>query len=342
MKLLRSHDNNFDLCRTFLLISMIFTHSFGQFYIPDYDRNLTNYVTIGFVFLSGFTIGTIYFERVRNNPQLYFRRTITRVFKLFLIFIMGNLIIIVFSKSKIQFLYHTSILKRSISIFLGTNQPFYSFDILIPIATTTLFSWFILKYFDRYMSLLFIIAFYLFIYFTETRNILNFYGIKYLLSGLIGCLIGRLMNNLDWDRVLKILSQNYAIICFGSIILLYYLILNYRPLKGDLQVHYHLIPTIIILLFVYLISYHFQLNKNQRFKILNETLSIQLLFSYLYHLLLIHILFLFFPKDSLDLIGTLLVVFFLISICIVTCLFIDFLSAKSIVLKKIYLYIFKV
>lgn len=341
MKLLQSHDDNFDLCRTFLLISMIFTHAFEQFYIPDYNRNYTNYVTIGFVFLSGFTIGVLYFERVRNNPQQYFKRSVNRAFKLIMIYIIGNLVIIVPSQYKLHFLLSSGVLKNIVAIFLGTNTEFFAFDILIPIAITSFFAWFILRYLRKNVALLFIILFCLFLWFSETMNVLNYFGIKYSIAGFIGCFLGRLITDIEWDHTLKKLSRYYVTIICGLVIFIYYYIIVYFY-KGLVKVHYHLIPTIIILLFVYLISYDFQLNKYRWFNSVNETLSRQLLFGYLFHLLLIHGLFFIFPKDSLDFFGTLLVALFLLSVCVITCFFLDFMTSKSLLLKKIYLNIFKV
>ena len=55
-RIFSARDQNFDFCRSFLVISMIFTHVFEVFYLYDYDRRITLFVTIGFVFDSEFVL----------------------------------------------------------------------------------------------------------------------------------------------------------------------------------------------------------------------------------------------------------------------------------------------
>jgi len=342
VKLLQSYDDNFDVCRSFLIVSMVITHIFEMFYLPDYNRRLTYYVTIGFVFLSGFTVGALYSERIRINPQKYAKKLMGRAYKLLLLFVICNFFILLISQSRFNILIKLNIFDIVISIFLGTNQDLFGFDILIPIALTSFFSWSLLKALNNRLSLVFIFFFLLFLWFSETVNVLNYYGVKFLLIGIIGCLIGKLASNLDWSRALKTLSRSYATIICGILILIYYATMFlFSKQSGPIKVHYHLIPTVIMMFFVYILSYDFQLNDKLLIKIPNKTLSKNILFAYLFHLLVINILFLFIRKDSLSFFGTSVLALFVLSFTIATCYFVDFLNLKSVISARIYSSLFK-
>ena len=212
MKILQSHDNSLDVCRSFLIVSMVFTHVFEMFYLPDYNRRLTYFVTIGFVFLSGFTTGAIYYERICINSKLYFKTLTIRALKLLMMFVACNLFILTISDSRFIFFNQLSISEIFISIFLGTHQTLFGFDILVPLALTSFFSWFVLKFLNKHISSAIIFIFLSFIWISEQTNILDYYGVKLLFTGLVGCLTGRFLNRLNWDNTLRILSKNYTTI----------------------------------------------------------------------------------------------------------------------------------
>ena len=342
VKLLESRDDNFDVCRSFLVVSMVVTHVFEMFYLPDYNRHLTYYVTIGFVFISGFTVGALYSERIRNDPQKYMKKLMGRAYKLFIIFVICNSIIVLSIKTKFDAFIQLSIIDVIMSIFLGTNQALFGFDILVPIALTSFFSTFLLKARDSHLNLAFMLFFPLSVWGSEVANVLNYYGIKLLFIGLIGCLTGNLACNLDWDRTLKKLSNNSITTISGIAVLFYYTALIFFTTKSTpITVYYQVIPTIIMLFFVYMLSYDFRLSESLLIKIPNKVLAKYMLFAYLFHILVINLLFLVIEKDSLDFFGTSILALFVLSFTIATCHFVDFLNLKSPVLAKIYSRIFK-
>lgn len=342
MKLLLTHDANFDVCRTFLVVSMVFSHVFEMFFLPDYNRHLTYYVTIGFVFLSGFAIGVLYSERIRINPQKYLKRLTTRACKLFIMFVICNLVILLILKHRLDIFYQLSILEISTSVLLGTNQSLFGFDILIPIALTSLFSWLLLKVQGGRVSLVLIFLFFVSLSFMETLNLLNYYGIKFMFVGLIGCLLGKLISDLDWSHALKTVVRSTGAIIGGIAVLSYYAILLFFSNKGSpINVYYHLIPSIAILFFVYMLSYDVRLGEWLVIKILNKTLGRYMLFAYLFHILVINSLFIFIPKDSLCLLGTSVLALLVLSFTIATCYLLDLLNLKSAVFAKTYSTFFK-
>lgn len=342
MKLLHSHDYNFDMCRSILIVSMILGHIFMQFYLPDYNRNLTNYATIGFVFLSGFTIGVLYYDRLKLCPHRYIKRLISRTCKLLLIFIVFNIFILLSNKTRLNSLFDLGIGEIILGVFMGTKQALFGFDILIPIAFTSFFSWPLLKVLNKNMSLLLLVVFILLVWFFEAAGIFNYYGIKYLLTGLIGCLLGRLISNLDWDQTMVTLSKFKATLGAGIFIIIYFMILFYFGDKSSpIKVHFHIIPTIIILFFVYAISYNSNLNHKVLIKRTNMTLSNNILFLYIFHIFLINSLFLFIKKDSLNFFATLFLGILFLTFNIIVCYFMDFLNSESIIFSKIYSKIFK-
>ncbi len=61
-------DGNLDVTKTFLVISMVFTHAFQCYLLGDYNRHFTYYVTVGFIFISGYMYSAVYAERMLNEP----------------------------------------------------------------------------------------------------------------------------------------------------------------------------------------------------------------------------------------------------------------------------------
>ena len=342
MKLLQSRDDNFDVCRSFLIISMVFTHVFEMFYLPDYNRHLTYYVTIGFIFLSGFTIGALYTERFRINPKKNLGKLFGRGFKLVVIFIICNLIILCIDPVRFKPLFQLGMLGIIMSVFLGTNQSIFGFDLLIPLAFTSFFSGLLLNNLNNRQILFFLFLSLLLLWVSESLSVSNYYGVKFVITGIIGCCLGNLSGNLDWDKTMKAFSRRVLVIIFGILIILYYTIIFYLE-KGidSFRLYYHLIPTVMILFFVYMLSYDFQLSKKLVIKIPNQTLSKNMLFAYLFHIFVINVLFLFIRKDSLAFFQTSLLAFLVLFFTTTICCFVDLLNSKSVVSKKIYSSVFK-
>jgi hypothetical protein len=90
MKVLQEHDKNYDFVRAGLLFSMILYHAFGVCGLGQYFFFRAT-ITLGFVLLSGFSIGALYTSRVQNDPQKYIPVLMRRGGKLLLIFYRAEL-----------------------------------------------------------------------------------------------------------------------------------------------------------------------------------------------------------------------------------------------------------
>ena len=171
---------------------------------------------------------------------------------------------------------------------------------------------------------------------------LDYYGIKFVITGIIGCFLGSLTSHLNWDQAMKTLVRPSFIVICGALILLYYVIMFYLGRRcGPVKVYYHLIPTVIMILFIYVTSYCLVLNNILLVRIPIRTLSRNILFAYLFHIMVINILFFFIRKDSLDFFETSMIGFFILVFTIATCFFVDFLNSRSAFCEKIYATFFK-
>ena len=342
MKLLATHDQNFDGVRTFLISAMIFTHGFEMFYILDYNRRLTYFVTIGFVFLSGFTMGVLYTERIRSDKFRWIMKLSIRSLKLLLIFVACNFFVVLCSPVKKTLIMKQSVADIIISMLLGDNQRLFAFDILVPIALTSFFFIFISVLFRDVRAFVFVAVFLFLIGATEYYDIMNYFGVKFLLIGLAGSVSGYLVGLLDWQRTLRVMIQYGFIWIIGAGLLLFFLSLGIFTQKGgEIDIAYQIIPTAALLLWVYLISFRWSLSYRWSVSLLNRTLSTNILFAYLFHILLINILFLMIPKDSLSLFPTLLVSVLILILTIATCQVLNILSSTSVMFQKLYSTLFK-
>lgn len=111
--------------------------------------------------------------------------------------------------------------------------------------------------------------------------------------------------------------------------------------NGPIKVHYHVIPTVVMLLFVYMFSYVFRLEDNSLIKLLNMTLAKYMLFAYLFHILLINILFLWVRRGSLVFMHTSAVGVFVLSLTVAACYFVELTTPKSPTCARIYSTVFK-
>ena len=344
MKFLKSYDDNFSACRSFLVCSMVITHVFEQFYIPDYNRNLTYFVTIGFVFLSGLAVGALYPERIQKSPWGSLKKLSERAIKLLILFAVCNFIVFLLLPHRLMGFVQDSILKIILSCFLGDNTNLFAFDILIPIAVSTFCSFFLLRVVGNRWNLAFLIFLFLLLVLTgKNEHILNYFGIKLLIIGLLGCLTGKELINLSWNRIVGNISSSHAIMSCAivAIALNYLLISHFAPKGSPVIFHYQLIATFILLSSVYILSCYFQLPKTLLLRILDKTLAKHMLFAYLYHILVINCLFLIIRRDSLNFFLSSLLSFFLLSSTIALCYSIEIISKKSAIVSRIYSSIFK-
>lgn len=342
MKIFQRHDNGLDVCRAFLVVSMIVTHVFEMYYLPDYNRRLTYFVTIDFVFLSGFTIGALYAENVKQFQEKYFMKMMKRMVKLILLFLFCNAILFQFYSDRMNDFLNMKPFEIIISIVLGLHQAMYGLDILIPIAFTSFFSFFVLLTLRKGLNWPVITSTFIILYVVEYTENVNYYGLVLLLTGICGCLLGKLANELDWEKFVQKMKSNFLIIIVALFLIIYYsIILLYTQKSTKIHIGYHTIPSILILFFVYLSSYKFKLSCN-KFIMQNSSLFSEFtLFVYLFHILLINILYLFFAINSmtfLECTGLSVLVTF-ISGC--SCYFIRYFKSKTIFFAKVYNLIFK-
>jgi len=337
MKILQTRDKSFDTYRAFLVTSMIFTHTFNCFVLNDYNRHLTYYVTIGFVFISGFTYSAIYSERIILEPYKYILKLSVRAFKLLLLFLFCNIPLFfakyqIFSQLTVQSFFST--------LFLSNNQTLFAFDALIPISLTIFICGFLNIKEDISADFLLTTVFLFLIYIFESKNILNYYGIKLLLVWLTGCTTGKLVKYLDWEQTRKFLSGRLSLTILGFITFIYFSIFFfYREIPRLLS--YHLIPTVIMILFVYIFSYTFRVYENRIINFLNNSLSNHLVFAYLFHIVLNVLLLQIIKGDSIDLINTVLLSLFILLVTVAVCHSITVVTRKSSVAARAYTFVFK-
>jgi hypothetical protein len=340
---LELRDDHFDLVRAFFVVSMVLTHTFEMFYLPDYNRNYTFFVTVGFVFLSGLTNSARYTRRVHAEPFESLEKLSRRALKLVVLFIVCNIIILTILPARFYEMARLSTLRLAESALFGLNQSAFGFDILVPIAVTTFLCWFFLRARSRW-SLLYGLCFLALLLPMETLPIdsVNSFGVKLVLIGLIGSSLGQFLSELDWDVFLRVLGKIRTMVITGVAIILYYLLLAEFTVKGAAIVYFiHVIPTIVIGLFVYLASMNMGLLGHGLIKLPVSLLSRHMLFAYLFHILVINMVFFVVPKRSLSFSMCVLFSFLILLVTIVTCSSIDPISKRFSLAGKAYSLFFR-
>jgi hypothetical protein len=340
MKFLEYHDFYFDVCRAFLVVSMVFTHVFETLYTHDYNRNLTYFVTIGFVFISGLTIGALYNERMKIEPGKYAKKLLYRSLKLIMIYIFCNVIVLVILPERLMVLKNQGVKEILLSLFLGTNQGVFGFDILVPIAFTSFFSLILLKMTKDHLKLM--VLFFFVLATIEFAGVLDYYGIKLLLVGMIGCLLGTIILQFNWDNAVVKLLRCHVVLINALFLLMFYVFFCFTGWEcNSMLISLHLFSTIAILLVVYLTSRMLNLNDKQFARSYAVLLSKFMLFSYLFHILLLNILFVFIQKDSLSLYDTVCVGFLVLLVTTAACHIAEIFISKSLFFSRVYTAVFK-
>lgn len=344
MQFLKSHDNDFDTARAFLIVSMVFTHIYEMFYIPDYNRNYTFFVTIGFVLLAGFTNSIRYSNKVYERHSKYFMRYFKRFTKLLVLFIVTNIIVMAILPEKYILLTQLSPVKIIQCALLGSKSNIFAFDVLVPIAFTILLSWGLLSIasdkwaFITAVCLISLSA----LGGRVAKGYLNSYFISMTLVGLTGSAVGKLISTLNWDDFMKKMIKTYMTEITAILTILYFLALIFLTKKGvHLPWFINFIPTIIILFFIYLVSRKMNLNNYRPIKFITEPLSKHTLFAYLFHILIINILFNIIPKGSLNSIACLFLGIFVLLVTLGMCYLIEYINGESTLAKRTYSMLFK-
>ena len=339
-RFLDAHDENFDVCRSFLAISMIVTHVFEMFLINDYNRSLTYFVTVGFVYISGLTIGAIYSQRFYEYPYKTIKKMVSRFLKLVFIYVFLNALVMVVMPWRFKEIYYWKIEKIIISVALGHANRMFGYDILIPIAFTSLFSCLTFFRYKLIYDAFFIVSSFVLMYTLNTCYKYNDYGVILLIIGLIGSLMGKLLKKFELNYICYIL-KNKLIVFVLLILCIYYYYLIVVVWEKCVRIWYHFLPTIILLITIYSISIKInpliiKINK------INSILSSNLLFIYIYHIAIINCLFYVIRKDSLTFIKTVNLSLALLVFVTLSCFLIDYLCKKSPFFKSLYIYIFRI
>lgn len=341
-RFLESRDRDFDTCRVFLIISMIIAHAFEGFYQPDFNRQLTAFVTVGFVFLAGFTTSTIYADRMATESLNYFGRFLKPSIKLTVLFFVCNVGKFIVKRNILSTLVQYTPMRVVQSVVLGLDQNLFGFGILIPISFTIFLSWFLLSIQSRIWSLPLAGAFFIVFWISEHWSLFNYFGIKFVLVGLIGSLMGKWVSGLSWKSSLLRLSALGINTGSGIFIFCYYLMLLFWSGRGShLNFSVHLLPTIILLYLVYVISLKLRLARLIALRMLAETLSKHMLFAYIFHIGLLNLLCLVISKKGLDLLSTAEVSLFVLGVTVATCYLLNRANKKWVYSQALYNVVFR-
>ena len=208
MRFLEKRDQDFDTVKSFLICSMIIAHGFQWFSLSGYNRNLTYYVLVGFVFLSGLTVGAIYQAKLLEKPFQYSINIFIRSFKLLCIFLAANALMFLLQTRRMMQIFNLPPEEIILSLYsTGENRSYFSFLVLIPISFTFVGSIFLLSWRKRTIDYaIFVIGIGL-LWVIEKYDYLNYYGIKLLITGLIGVILAKLLYFVDWERIREKLSK---------------------------------------------------------------------------------------------------------------------------------------
>ncbi len=130
-------DEVFDFIKGILVIGMVIYHSFNYFTL-NYSLvfEYFSFVARGFILISGFICGAIYYQKYQENRQYVLRRLPIRFLKLIAIFLVINIGIGIIS-GKIGFGNNNaeiSFVDWAMTVFLHGSPYTSNFEILVPIA----------------------------------------------------------------------------------------------------------------------------------------------------------------------------------------------------------------
>lgn len=343
-KIFQNRDMDFDFCRSFLIVSMIFTHIFEFYYLPDYNRNLTYYVTLGFVFISGFAQGaqSSSSDSFGLDTSLLFKKVFKRSMKLILLYSICNFGIIVMDQSRFDLIKNCNPITIAIFALSGDADDIFSFDILPAISLTAIFSWFIIsvtKHMKSNVILISIIPFFL-LYAIESFFGPKLFTIKMSMVGLSGILLGKAASQINWLYFTQFLSFWKITIFTGILSALYFssVYFLFIPLSPIL-IWRHFFPTIILMLFIYMLSYDIRLKEYQWVLFLNATVGKYMLFTYILHIGVIRFSNLFIERN-LGLLECVVLSFFLLAIMLMLCYLTNIFRQKHIVIDRLYNFLF--
>lgn len=339
---LKARDSDFDTTKSFLIISMIVAHSIQKMFISLYDRNLTYYVPIGFVFLSGLTLGGVFFDKLLSNRNQFSWHVLSRGLKLLIIFLILNLILILISPHLLKLLLSS----KSSEIFLalinserGGNNPsiFFSFVVLVPIAFTFIFGFTLLIWKNNKLDWALIALGIIALWIIEKTGNLDYYAVKLTIIGCIGILLAKMLHSANWLNMISKLSK-WVIPIFICYIVYQAVLIVINQDAALLPQHYIFVTT-LLLLTVYLTSYRLELTSFKMVELINRGLAKHMLFAYLFHILFLTILQKFVSRGNVYF----TIVVSLLTIVVTTSagLIVNAMTKKYRTFNKLYAFIFK-
>lgn len=345
-RFLENRDEHFDNCRAFLVIAMIIAHTFQMYYRCIYNHHITYFVPIEFVFLSGFTLSAINAPKMINQSSSINIAIFKRAIKIIALFFICNLFIISLTNEwTLLFSTHNNnFFELIIAILTGADRESYSFEVLIPIGFTMLLSIVILSIYRTTVHLLLLLmALFTIHILSKWTGWATSYGASMLLIGCIGSTMGILCTYLNWDKFIQLFTTRKYLIVLAHLFIVAY-VATASLIQGNTTgqfFYYHLIPSIILLLAVYILSVSYHLENKPIIGILQQTLSKYLLFAYLFHIAIIRLTLLFIPSKIFSVWETMIIALLLFLFTVSSCYVLDILVSRMAFVRKSYSFIFK-
>jgi peptidoglycan/LPS O-acetylase OafA/YrhL len=244
--------NVIDFTKGFLVITMVAYHTLNYFVSGNHILyGYFNYVVKAFIFYSGFVIGTIYLKKFKENKKYVYFRLSTRGLKLFILFVILNLIIhFLFKKGyNEQKLGLSLFLNNFNSILLTGGDGIARFTILLPIAYVLIISTLFINLFRlKYILYVLLLSFFCIILLYEIKLP---YNLVCILTGLGGLFTGLIYN--DSESILRNKIVKYTSI--SSLLLLFIFIIPSGIDLRDYEILYFFYINLIIVNIYFLNSY---------------------------------------------------------------------------------------
>ena len=316
---------------------MIIAHSIQHSYYHFYNKHLTYFVLIGFVFLSGITLGSIYREKYLKAPSICMRAIYSRAAKLLAIFIFANVVIMLINPNSILNNRVLEVKDIIFSAITRDGETRFSFSVLIAISFTFIASTVFLSWKSLFLDILLIALGVLLLWTIEIYDYINYYTIKMTIVGILGILLGKILNSIDFTKIKNIFVK--MPIAFWVCYIIYQVVLIAIYRQWELKVSHYVIITLFLLLAVYFTSFRYGLSKNRFVQILNSALANHMLFAYLFHLSVLKI----FSSHirGIDMEYSITLGILNVIITILGGLIINKLIALHIVFKRTYNFVFK-
>ena len=319
-----------DFTKGFLVVVMIAYHLLNYF-LEGGERvyMYLNYVTGGFIFISGLLCSTIYYNKFLEDKLYVHRRLFIRGFKLITIFFLLNIFTLYFLNRNFNAQIN-NILNNLHSILVIGNEQFISFGILLGIAYVLLISNILLySYQLRFILYTLLIIVIVFITIKDIPLGSNLY---YILIG-----IGGFYSGFIYPTIIPKIRRNILNIILAFLLFFYFIVAVPLGIRRIYFIYYVIIN--VVLASAYYIGK--RLNPS---KIIIKNIIIfgqYSLFSYIAQLIIIQILAMIIKINIHSLNIAHLILFIFTNICLSLLCNILILSRKKIkVIDKMYRFIF--